>query len=604
MQTNTNSLLTLRRRFWLLSLSWPLTSVFAVAFLLAFSDFSSAQIIEMLSNFLLYGIWWIVGGLAALTWRRVRTIEEGLGLSGPPTNEALAKSWQTLCRLPREYLLSLVLYLGCGLVVVLVPALSSWATTTDILKCLFMTLPVMFFLGVTGLWAVDRVLAPAIERVDSLAGTRGLVLQGRGFNIKARSIVGIFGTAVSVLMATGAGIYGFLQVSLPIEVQAAVLGAFLERVTALTLVVAGVSLLTAWLFAKGLTEPLEEASRRIQEMAEGQGDLTRRVAVQSQHEIGGLARQFNTFVNTLHDIIRQTRQTADSVVGATQQFSTTSQQLTTSAQQQASSLEETAASMEEMTATVRQNAENAKQANQLAATARDMAEQGSAEIAVATASMRELTAASTKIGDFTGTIDEIAFQTNLLALNAAVEAARAGESGRGFAVVAAEVRTLSQRSAAAAKEIKAVTVTAGEKRKASEEQVAISGQRLQQILHSAKQVSALVAEIAAASHEQALGIEQVNKAIGQMDQVTQGNTAQIEEVSSTAETLAAQAKQLQTLVGRFKVRAAEPQSETYGTALAAPNVMPPSGAPPRPAPVAPRKHNGTVPLLADGFEEF
>jgi hypothetical protein len=244
---------------------------------------------------------------------------------------------------------------------------------------------------------------------------------------------------------------------------------------------------------------------------------------------------------------------ADSVASASQQLAAASEELSSGAQEQASSLEETASSLEEITGTIQQNADNAQQANQLAGNSRSVAEKGGEVVGRAVQGMSEINVASKKIADIITAIDEIAFQTNLLALNAAVEAARAGEQGRGFAVVAGEVRNLAQRSAAAAKEIKGLIQDSVAKVEAGTELVNQSGHTLAEIVTSVKRVTDIVSEIAAASREQASGIEQVNKAVTQMDQVTQGNASQTEELSGTAEGLAGQATQLQQLVAQFNL---------------------------------------------------
>jgi methyl-accepting chemotaxis protein len=284
------------------------------------------------------------------------------------------------------------------------------------------------------------------------------------------------------------------------------------------------------------------------------GDLTERLSVRREDEIGAVARAFNTLLDNLHGLVTQIRETAAQIGSVSGQLSGASKQVSSGAQEQASSLEETAAALEQLAGTVKQNADNARQANQLAAGSRDTAERGGQVVATTVAAMSEINRSSKKIADIITIIDEIAFQTNLLALNAAVEAARAGEQGRGFAVVAAEVRHLAQRSAGAAKEIKALIQDSAEQVEDGSALVNQSGQRLQEIVASVKRVGDIIAEIAAASHEQSQGIMQVNTAVAQMEQVTQANAAQTEELSSTAESLAGQAQQLQDLVGRFKMK--------------------------------------------------
>ena len=259
-----------------------------------------------------------------------------------------------------------------------------------------------------------------------------------------------------------------------------------------------------------------------------------------------IARWFTRAIVDVDDI-------SNSVAAASQQLAAASEQLSSGAQQSASSLEETASSLEEITATVRQNADNADQANQLANSSRETAEKGGAVVAQAVDAMGEINRSSRKIADIITTIDEIAFQTNLLALNAAVEAARAGEQGRGFAVVAGEVRNLAQRSATAAREIKGLIEDSVQKVETGSELVNKSGETLGAIVTSVKRVTDIVAEIAAASREQTVGIEQINKAVAQMDQVTQSNASQTEEMSGTAVALSGQAEQLQSVVAQFNL---------------------------------------------------
>ena len=328
-----------------------------------------------------------------------------------------------------------------------------------------------------------------------------------------------------------------------------------------------------------VTGPLAAAAGRLDELARGDADLTVRLTVTSRDEVGVLARAYNVFLDNLHRLVHDIRDTATHVGTASHQLSGAATQLSAGAQQHASSLEETAASLEEITGTVKQNADNARHANQLAQGARDTAEAGGRVLARAVTAMEEISRSSHKISEIITVIDEIAFQTNLLALNAAVEAARAGEQGRGFAVVASEVRGLAQRSAGAAREIKGLIRESVQKVEDGSTLVGQSGQALDEIVRSVKRVTDIIAEIAAASQEQSQGIDQVNKAVGQMDQVVQSNAAQTEELSSTARLLAGQAADLQGLVGRFKLGAAA------------------ASAPPTPVPVEPP---AALPALAGG----
>jgi len=310
--------------------------------------------------------------------------------------------------------------------------------------------------------------------------------------------------------------------------------------------------------ARRLVGPLRAAAE-LGELASGNADLTRRLAVSSHDEVGRLSHALNGFLDNLHGLVQEIRGAASQVGAASEQLSAASRQVASGAQEQASSLEETAASLEELTGTVRQNADNARQASQLAIGAREKAEKGGQVVTAAVGAMQEITTASKKIADIVTVIDEIAFQTNLLALNAAVEAARAGEQGRGFAVVATEVRTLAQRSAAAAKEIKGLIQDSVDKVHDGSELVNRSGQMLGEIVTGVKQVTDIVSEIAVASEEQSRGIEQVNRAVTLMDQIVQSNAAQTEELSSTAQNLTSQARELQELVRRFRVTEEAPE---------------------------------------------
>jgi PAS domain S-box-containing protein len=289
----------------------------------------------------------------------------------------------------------------------------------------------------------------------------------------------------------------------------------------------------------------------VNAVADGNFDIT--VPDLGDDAVGQVARALDVAVASIRTALLSVQSVSETVASAASQMTSASNEISKGAQHQASSLEETASSLEEITSTVKQNTDNAQQARQLANGSRDIAEKGGSVLTDAIKAMGEINQSSTKIADIITTIDEIAFQTNLLALNAAVEAARAGEQGRGFAVVAAEVRNLSQRSALAAKEIKSLIQDSVRKVENGTALVNQSGKTLEEIVGSVKRVTDIVAEIAAASKEQLTGIEQVNKAVAQMDRVTQNNASQTEEMAGTAESLLSHSQELRDLVGKFRL---------------------------------------------------
>ena len=320
------------------------------------------------------------------------------------------------------------------------------------------------------------------------------------------------------------------------------------------LALAAALLAIGWLISRGIVrqlggEPQQAVgiTRRISD-----GDLT--VAIDLRKgDTSSLLYSIRTMRDSLAKVVGEVRGGTQTIATASHEIAAGNQDLSSRTEEQASSLEQTAASMEELTSTVKQNADNARQANQLATSASAVAVRGGAVVGQVVHTMGAINTSSRKIVDIIGVIDGIAFQTNILALNAAVEAARAGEQGRGFAVVAAEVRSLAQRSAAAAKEIKGLIGDSVSKVEEGSQQVADAGRTMDEIVESVRRVTDIMGEISAASQEQTTGIEQINQAITQMDQVTQQNAALVEEAAAAASSLREQAASLVHAVSVFTV---------------------------------------------------
>ncbi|MGV7210794.1 methyl-accepting chemotaxis protein [Oxalobacteraceae bacterium A2-2] len=310
----------------------------------------------------------------------------------------------------------------------------------------------------------------------------------------------------------------------------------------------------AVLLARNITIPLGSAVALAQRVA--QGDLSSRIAADGKDETAELLRALGDMNSALAGIVQDVRGGTDTIATAAAQISAGNMDLSSRTEQQASSLEETASSMEELTSTVKQNADSAREARELAAGAEEVAVKGGAMVAEVVETMGGINESAHKISDIIGVIDGIAFQTNILALNAAVEAARAGEQGRGFAVVASEVRNLAQRSAGAAKEIKALIDDSVGRVDAGSKLVDRAGSTMQSVVDSVQRVSAIIATIADASAEQRNGIEQVNDAITQMDQVTQQNAALVEQAAAAANAMQDQAEKLAASVRVFRLEAA------------------------------------------------
>jgi methyl-accepting chemotaxis protein I, serine sensor receptor len=301
-----------------------------------------------------------------------------------------------------------------------------------------------------------------------------------------------------------------------------------------------------------IMHPLDAALTQFGAIA--QGDLRRDVAVTSNDEMGDLLRGLATMQASLIDTVRSVRSGSESIATATRQIAAGNVDLSSRTEEQASALQETASSMDQLTGTVKQNADNARQASVLATNASEIAGKGSQVVSQVVTTMGEINQSSAKIADIISIIEGIAFQTNILALNAAVEAARAGEEGRGFAVVAGEVRTLAQRSSAAAKEIKELIDTSVERVQSGAMLVDEAGRTMTEISTAVQRVTDIMGEIAAASEEQSSGIEQVARAVTQMDEVTQQNAALVEEAAAAAQSLEDQAGALRSAVQTFRLQ--------------------------------------------------
>ena len=325
-------------------------------------------------------------------------------------------------------------------------------------------------------------------------------------------------------------------------------------VVVLALAAALMAALVAWLATRSITGPLADAVAVARRVAAG--DLTSDITVRSQDETGQLLQALKDMNTSLQDIVGQVRSGTDTIATASSEIASGNLDLSARTEQQAGALEETASSMEELTSTVKQNADNARQANVLAQSASDTAQRGGQVVHEVVGTMASINASSKKIVDIIGVIDGIAFQTNILALNAAVEAARAGEQGRGFAVVASEVRTLAQRSASAAKEIKLLIDDSVSKIAVGNALADQAGATMADVVASVQRVTDIMGEISSASHEQESGIAQINQAVSEMDAVTQQNAALVEQAAAAAGSLQEQASVLAQVVSVFRIEGA------------------------------------------------
>jgi methyl-accepting chemotaxis protein len=312
----------------------------------------------------------------------------------------------------------------------------------------------------------------------------------------------------------------------------------------------GLAIGAGWLITRSVTAPLAVARRATEAIADG--DLTQSLDAQGRDEVAEVLRGLVQMQTRLRTVVGEIRSGTDGISTSSREVAMGAQDLSQRTESSSSNLQQTASSLDEITATARQSTDSAAQANQLAGSAADVARRGGDVVAQVVATMGEIHTSSKRIGDIIATIDGIAFQTNILALNAAVEAARAGEQGRGFAVVAGEVRLLAQRSAEAAREIKSLINASVERVDAGTRLVSDAGRTMQEVVSSVQRVTDIMGEIASAAREQSAGIELVNRAIGELDQMTQQNAALVEESAAAAESLSDQAQRVADSVAVFR----------------------------------------------------
>ncbi len=426
--------------------------------------------------------------------------------------------------------------------------------------------------GAAGLAAYAKEIGPVLQQVvdAKLDNTAGYAYAQRALPDleKARTTFTAMVKETEERIATeraDAKHVGLIQSNLRLGGAVAVLGIFF----ALMLTV-----------SRSIAKPLNAATACAQRIA--RGDLSENIVDRGKDEVSAFVRALGDMQGSLREIVGQVRSSADSIQTASTEVASGNLDLSQRTEHAASNLQETAASLEQLTGNVRHSADSAAQATQLASSASQVAERGGKVVAQVVKTMDEINTSSRKIADITGVIDGIAFQTNILALNAAVEAARAGEQGRGFAVVAAEVRSLAQRSAEAAKEIKSLIGSSVGRVENGARQVQEAGSTMTEIVGSVKRVNDIIGEITAAASEQSQGIGQVNTAVNQLDQMTQQNAALVEESAAAAESLKGQAQRLMQVVATFRLDG----QHAVATATPAPVATPA----PRPAP-APRAAN-------------
>lgn len=408
-------------------------------------------------------------------------------------------------------------------------------------------------LGLKPVTAIDPGLQlPMLQQLARDQTARDQNIGGVGHRLFAHTVTGTPWTLVVAIDRAEANEPITMMIKLAASVTAA---ALLLAIVSLTLAV------------RRLLRGLPQVQSALEDIASGDGDLTRRLPAKGRDELAQIGVAFNRFADKISSVLLDIRKASESVRSASSEIASGNQDLSDRTAKQASSLEQTAAAMEEITSTVQHNADNASQAASLAADASRVATEGGNVVQQVVHTMDDIDASARKIVDIIGVIDGIAFQTNILALNAAVEAARAGEQGRGFAVVAGEVRTLAQRSATAAREIKTLIESSVEQIRAGNTLVRQAGSTMGQVVDGVQSVTRIVSEIDMASNEQRTGVAEVGHAIGSIDNATQQNAALVEEAAAAAQTLLEQAAHLAHLVHGFKLDAHD--AGMYGRGVAA-----------------------------------
>ncbi|MEO7495525.1 MAG: methyl-accepting chemotaxis protein [Massilia sp.] len=454
---------------------------------------------------------------------------------------------------------------------------------------------------------IDRQIDVAVKEVQTMAADAGPVGAGK---VVSTRVAPLNDQALALLDK----LLGLHQAAGDLSMKASLAadGQLNMMLAGLGLLAVAIGIGFAMFISRSITTPLEAAVSAARKVAAG--ELTAHVEVEGQDETSELLQALKDMNQSLARTVGEVRLGTDTITTASLEIASGNADLSSRTESQASSLEQTASSMEELTSTVKQNADNARQANQLAVSASSVAAQGGKVVSEVVDTMGSIKESSRKIVDIIGVIDGIAFQTNILALNAAVEAARAGEQGRGFAVVAAEVRNLAQRSAGAAKEIKSLIGDSVDKVDAGSRLVDQAGQTMELIVTSIRQVADIMGEITAATQEQSLGIEEVNVAITEMDEMTQQNSALVEQAAAAAESMQEQAEIVARAMSVFKLdgdaekalrpppprRVVKPAAAPVAVAPAGPKLDKPADKPERAALPKPKK----AAVVTDDWEEF